>query len=89
MNKPEKYLVFNVLKELPKTHVYEVKNRLTGVPIATIRWYGPWRKYTLQPLSDTIWNTGCLKEVADFIDELMRGRKVDGYGKRPEHSILE
>ena len=77
MNKQEKYLVFNVLKGLSKTNVYEVKNRLTGVPIATIRWYGPWRKYTLQPLSDTIWHTGCLREVADFIDGLMGARKKD------------
>lgn len=41
MKKPENYLVFNLLKELPKTSVYEVKNRLTGVHIATIRWHGP------------------------------------------------
>lgn len=77
MKKPENYLVFNLLKELPKTSVYEIKNRLTGVPIATIRWHGPWRKYTLQPLSDTIWHAGCLREVAGFIDELMRGRNED------------
>lgn len=70
------YLDFKFIGELPKTKVYEVVNKLNGTALGEIRWYGPWRKYTLQPYSDTVWHTGCLNEVHRFIEKLMAERKV-------------
>ena len=76
----KKYIKFEVIQEKAKTKVYAVTNINTGLLLGTIHWYGAWRQYVLAPSCslDTIWNTGCLQDVIDFINELMKVRKNNG-----------
>ena len=69
------YLAFRELQDTGKTKVYGVASVRHGDRLGLIRWFGRWRQYTLEPAAGTIWNKDCLKEVADFLDQLMAERK--------------
>lgn len=57
-----------------KTKVIGVFSQRSGEQLATIRWYGPWRCYTLQPMPSTIWNEQCLMDVNSYINRLKAER---------------
>ena len=63
-------------EQKPKTAVYHVLSKSSGELLATIRWYGPWRKYIFVPADATLWSWGCLEEVQTFIEDLMNARKA-------------
>lgn len=50
-----------------KTDVFFVLTK-TEPPfkLGQISWYGPWRKYTFSPGINTVYDKGCLYEIADF-----------------------
>lgn len=70
-----KYLKFLILEEKEKTQVWGVYSLRHGDKLAVIKWYGPWRQYTMFPKPDTVWNRGCLDDIIEFIYLLMDGRK--------------
>jgi hypothetical protein len=45
--------------------------------LGAIKWYGAWRQYTFYPEPDTIWiwNKECLKDIINYINNLMQERK--------------
>ncbi len=40
--------------------------------LGTIRWFAAWRRYTFYPFSDTLFDAGCLREVADYLEKMMQ-----------------
>jgi len=69
------YIIFVKVEEKPKTSIYEVRSRSSGIVLAIVKWYGPWRKYCFHPRPETVWNSSCMIEVCDFILKLMKDRK--------------
>ena len=69
---------FLEFKEIPapalKTKVVDVLSQRSGERLAQIKWYGPWRCYTLHPVSMTIWNEQCLMDVTSYINRLKAER---------------
>lgn len=57
---------FERLSESGKTKRWVVESA-EGQPIAYVEWGGHWRKYIFFPLSCTIFEEVCLREIADFI----------------------
>jgi hypothetical protein len=53
--------------ESGKTDVYRVTNAVT---LGMISWYAPWRKYTFHPAGSTVFDPGCLRDIADFCEHL-------------------
>lgn len=54
-----------------KTNIYQVQS-LVGqsfIVIGFIRWHGPWRKYCYFPQPETIYDKGCLRDIANFCDD--------------------
>lgn len=49
--------------------------------LGRISWYGTWRQYTFSPSFETIWNKDCLKDIQDFLQQLMDERKKKLYNK--------
>lgn len=47
----------------------------TDIILGRISWYRAWRQYTFSPAFETIWNRECLKDVQDFLQQLMDERK--------------
>ena len=74
--KTTKYLKFEQLHSEGKTKRIAVLSRRHGDMLAGIRWYGPWRQYTVEPAPYTVWNKECLREVAEFLEGLMAERKA-------------
>jgi len=63
------------IHELPraknrKTSDYDVINRSGGYSLGKIKWYGAWRQYCFFPEHSTVWNSGCLKDILDFMEKL-------------------
>lgn len=64
-----------------KTSMFRVDNKRGGYEIAYIRFYPQWRQYVLEPLHDTVYSTGCLRDIASFMEELNRERRMNGERK--------
>lgn len=67
------YLTFRLSSLSPskKTEVVDVVSKSSGDVLGQIRWWGPWRCYTLQPEPNTIWNVGCLEQINEQIGAMM------------------
>ena len=74
--KETKYLKFILIKEKPKTSIYEVRSIKEEWDIlATIEWYPGWRQYCIMTEIYTVWNDGCLKDVVEFLEFLREDHK--------------
>ena len=71
-----KYLSFELVHDTGKTKVYEISSKGHGFLLGTVKWYGRWRQYVIEPEPDTGWNKECLRDVALFLDTLMAERKA-------------
>ena len=72
--KQTKFLNFTELPSKGKTQIIGVGNT-SGSKLAYIKWHSGWRRYVFLPLPDTLFDAGCLKDILDFITELMEDRK--------------
>jgi len=59
-----------------KTTVWKVVNKF-GICLGRISWYSVWRLYCLFPDDGIIFNTSCLENINDFINQLMDLRKKE------------
>jgi hypothetical protein len=66
-----KYLKFHLVKQGKKTQVWHVYSKNHGTVLGEIKWFGRWRQYTFFPAAETVWNPECLRDVCDFIKNLM------------------
>lgn len=62
--------------------VYEVANKKSGKPLASIFWYQPWRQWTVRFDDNAVWSQDCLADVREFILSLPNA-KDDGAGASP------
>ena len=69
-------LLFDELGLSPsgKTCVWQVKNVQWNATLGTIKWYAPWRRYVFFPQTGTLYDAGCLAEIATFIEQQMEER---------------
>lgn len=58
-----------------KTHMYTVRSVRHGFTLGIIRWHGAWRQYIFEPTRDTIFNRGCLADIQQFLNDLMKARR--------------
>ena len=67
-----KYLKFQFLNMSPtgKTKIWEVVTVGDGpVILGSVKWFGKWRKYGFFPENDTVFETTCLRDIAEFCEE--------------------
>ena len=66
-----KYLLFDKhIVANRKTPIYEIKNKNTQDSLGFIYFNPAWRKYVFQSNPDTIFDTSCLTDIIDFIQEI-------------------
>lgn len=53
-------------KPSQKTVTWIVRGKRSGILLGRIHWYGPWRQYVFYPEPETLFNGGCLREIASF-----------------------
>jgi len=62
-----RWLQAHCLRSTGKTYVWDVLSQ-RGDILAQIKWYGPWRGYTLSGvLPNTVFNAECLSDIATFL----------------------
>jgi len=71
-----KYLHFEEVETLPekKTKRFLCLSS-TGSVLGNVKWFGRWRQYCFYPAPETIFSTGCLDDIKDFILKLQEERK--------------
>ena len=71
-----KWLQFDKCRDSPsgKTSLWEVTNKENGSLLGSIKWWGAWRQYVFLPADDCVFNRGCLRDLAAFLDEAMAAR---------------
>ncbi len=57
-----------------KTREYLIINHSQGAEIGSIKWYGSWRQYCVFFEEGTIWSSGCMDDVKDFMKRLKEER---------------
>jgi hypothetical protein len=65
-----KYIHFKKIVDKPKTSIWSCLNNKSGAELGRIKWYAPWRKYCYFPTVQAVYDTGCLKDIIDFISQL-------------------
>jgi hypothetical protein len=61
-----------------RTLVWPVRT-LEGALLGSVKWYGRWRKYAFFPEAGTVFETGCLRDIAGFCEvETMKQRNNRG-----------
>lgn len=70
-----KYLEFKLLATKPKTLVYQIRSKSNYNLLGEIKWYPQWRQYCFFPSADSLFNTGCLSDITDFVEDLNRQHK--------------
>lgn len=70
-------LKFIELTQKEKTTVYQVLSAHDDTVLGFIEWT-KWRQYTFEPTTEyaTVWTAGCLSELINFIEYLMREHKM-------------
>lgn len=53
-----------------KTEIWRVTSMSSGDLLGGVAWYGPWRQYVFEPEDGTVFNDGCLTDIADFLAEM-------------------
>jgi hypothetical protein len=75
--KEDEWLQF-VVKELkPKTLVYSVISKCSGIELGEIKWYPAWRHYCFFPTIkiDTVHSDRCLISIGELIEDLNERHK--------------
>jgi hypothetical protein len=70
-----KYIEFQRVPFNGITQRFEVISINRGDILGRIQWYPPWRQYIFCPAFETLWNKDCLKDIQDFLQQLMDDRK--------------
>ena len=70
------YIVIDAAGTSPsgKTLRFDVLNKRSRDLLGVVAWYGPWRQYTFNPMARTTYSSGCLRDIAHYIDALKGGR---------------
>ena len=72
-----KYLAFawSGLSASGLTERWAVTSMSSGDRLGGVAWYGPWRQYTFDPERGTLFNSGCLAEIAAFLVEMTEAQR--------------
>ena len=63
-----------------KTDQWVILSKSSRDELGTVGWYGPWHQYVFEPFEGTVYNSGCLDAIENFLRaanvELRTGRIV-------------
>jgi len=70
-----KYLEFYLAVQGQKTQAWHVYSKNHNSFLGYIKWFGRWRQYAFFPAAETVWNPECLKDICEFIRDLMEDHR--------------
>lgn len=78
-----KYIHFE--KDDPTLDRWFCCNNKTNSEMAEIIYYEPWKQYVIEYMSEFVFNNSCLRDIADFLDQLnsqLKDGKISSDGKK-------
>ncbi len=70
----KKWLEFIEINNLGKTRVFKIRNVETNEYVGVIKWCCSFRKYAFYTEPNLVFSISCLRQIADFIEQLMNSR---------------
>ena len=73
-----KYIHFSDMSFLyskKKTKTFNCRNSNTYDLLGEVKWFGRWRQYCFFPNHETIFNSICLNDISNFLQQLNKGHK--------------
>lgn len=70
-----KHLMFELMRVLPKTRVFNVRSKSDKTSLGMIKWHPAWRQYCFFPMPDCVWSQSCLEDLTIFLQALKDERK--------------
>jgi hypothetical protein len=70
-----------------KTSRWNVFTKRGVTPLGRVMWWNAWRKYCFFPLSDTLYEQDCLRDIADFCEQQTAERKRPKAAHTPRNAI--
>lgn len=49
----------------------------SGVVLGDVEWFGRWRQYTFNPSPSTTFNSGCLGDLATFLEQVNERHRAE------------
>jgi hypothetical protein len=72
-----KWIRFELLPQNPKkkTATWYVLTISGDVFLGSIKWFGRWRAYAFHPMTDTLFEKTCLRDIADFCERATQNHR--------------
>lgn len=66
---PKSYVRFieSLEQGTPKTRFWHVWNT-SEVHLGVVQWFNRWRQYVYAPLDETVYSSGCMREILEFVE---------------------
>ena len=68
------WIFFLLISQTEKTAIYNVIAKEGDLMLGEIKWFAQWRKYVFLPSNQTIFESKCLNDIVDFLNQLMQNR---------------
>lgn len=59
-----------------KTRRWTVVSRVGASALGQVAWFPRWRKYVFVPAASTVFDQGCMRDIADFCENQTLAHKV-------------
>ena len=82
-----KYIRFIETEKKPKTSVWECRNKESDFLLGVVKYYGPFRKYSWFPESNTVFEFTCMSNINQFLSEVEEERKANAEKLRKEAQL--
>ena len=69
------YIRFMQKESIGKTSIWSCRNIHHGDELGIIKWHSAWRTYCYFPTVQAVYSQGCLKNIVEFIDNLLAERR--------------
>ena len=74
------YLEFvDVPNHSGKTRKVNVVSKKHGYSLGLIQWFGRWRQYVFVPAPETVFNKDCLRDIAQYLQDMMDERSMEKF----------
>ena len=70
-----KYIQFVELPKKPLDILWQCLNNRSKEPLGVITFYKPWKQHVIQFNDGCVFNNQCLKDIADFLEQLNKRPK--------------
>jgi len=72
-----KYFHFEVWPktQLNKTQTWFCYSNSSKDILGVVKWFGKWRRYCFFPEGETVFSSGCLNDIVDFVNQLNEKHK--------------